>query len=309
MDWIEVTVKTTGEAVEAVAEILRSCGAGGVAIDDPGDIILKDDQSAVWDYIDQSLLKEDSSIYVKAYFPEDRKADAIVGRIKNSVDNLKQYMDTGEGAVTLKKVNDRDWENEWKNFYKPMRLGKNILIKPTWEETEVGKDDVLIELDPGMAFGTGTHESTRMCIELLESFLKPGQKLLDIGCGSGILSITAAKLGCVKVLGIDIDPTAVKVSHENIGINKVEEIVSVREAVLDDLECEEFNVVVANIVADVIIDISGRVRQFLTKDGIYIVSGIIRDRAEEVRETLIGCGFRMVEEQSSGEWVAMAALQ
>ncbi len=306
MDWIEVTVKTTGEAVEAVADILLSFGAGGVAIDDPGDIILKDNRLAVWDYIDQSLLKEDCSVYVKAYFPEDRKADTIVDQIKSSVHNLKQYVDTGEGAITLKKVNDRDWENEWKNYYKPMRIGKNILIKPTWEKTEVGKDDVLIELDPGMAFGTGTHESTRMCIELMENYLKPGQELLDIGCGSGILSITAAKLGCMKVLGIDIDPVAVKVSHENIGINKVEGIVNVREAVLDDLECKEFDMVVANIVADVIIDISGRVRQFLTKDGIYIVSGIIRDRAEEVRENLTNCGFRMVEEKSSGEWVAMA---
>ncbi len=309
MNWIEISIKTTGEAVEAIADMLTGFGANGVAIVDPADIIIKDNQSIVWDYIDENLTNSDDSVHIKAYYPDNQTINQTIENIKSSIENIKNFLDVGECLIEIKTVCDQDWENEWKKYYKPLRVGQRILIKPTWESAEISENDIVVELDPGMAFGTGTHESTRMCIELLENYVSKGNTLLDVGCGSGILSIIGAKLGCSRVLGIDPDPVAVKVAEENILINNVEHIVTVKKAVIEELEVQAFDVVVANIIADVIINISDKVKQFLIGEGVFIVSGIIKDRAEHVRIKLSVEGFKITQEIYQGEWVAMAAIK
>lgn len=307
MNWIEISIKTTGEAVEAIADMLTGFGANGVAIVDPADIIIKDDQSIVWDYIDENLTNSDDSVHIKAYYPDNQTVNQTIENIKSSIENIKNFLDVGECLIEIKTVCDQDWENEWKKYYKPLRVGNRILIKPTWESAEISENDIVVELDPGMAFGTGTHESTRMCIELLENYVSKGNTLLDVGCGSGILSIISAKLGCSRVLGIDLDPVAVKVAEENISVNNVEHVVTAKKAVIEDLEVQAFDVVVANIIADVIINISEKVKQFLVDEGVFIVSGIIKDRANQVRTKFSEEGLEIIQEINQGEWVAMAA--
>ena len=307
MDWIEVSIKTTGEAVEAISEMLNSQGANGVVINDPSDLIIKDNDPIIWDYIDEDLKSDDLSIYVKAYYPEDQQINQKIENIKLSLENIKNYLDAGQCLIQFKKVNEQDWENEWKKYYKPLRIGEKILIMPSWENTEIKDGDVVIVLDPGMAFGTGTHETTKMCIELLEKHCQERKSMLDIGCGSGILSIVAAKLGFNYVLGIDIDPVAVKVAEENALRNKVEQIVMYKQIIIQNIEIKKYNVVVANIVADVIIDITPTVKGYLSDDGLYIISGIIKDRLNDVKSKLIEENFKIVEEVIMGEWVAMIA--
>ena len=225
----------------------------------------------------------------------------------DNLENIKNYLDAGQCLIQFKKVNEQDWENEWKKYYKPLRIGEKILIMPSWENTEIKDGDVVIVLDPGMAFGTGTHETTKMCIELLEKHCQERKSMLDIGCGSGILSIVAAKLGFNYVLGIDIDPVAVKVAEENALRNKVEQIVMYKQIIIQNIEIKKYNVVVANIVADVIIDITPTVKGYLSDDGLYIISGIIKDRLNDVKSKLIEENFKIVEEVIMGEWVAMIA--
>jgi ribosomal protein L11 methyltransferase len=306
MDWIEVSVKTTSEAYEAISDILMGQGAQGISIDDPNNLTFLDDESFVWDYIDESIAKNaDDSVRVIAYYPKDDTADKKIETIKASIENARQYLDVGDGTIELKNVNNQDWENEWKKNYSPFRIGSNILIKPSWENAQVRQSDIVIELDPGMAFGTGTHETTSMCVEFLEKYIKKNDSLLDIGCGSGILSIVGAKLGCSKVFAIDIDPVAVNVTIENIRINNVEPIVKTKKALVEEIEKEKYQVIVANIVADAIMSISPTVKSFMDEQSIYIISGIIKERAAKVRELLVKSGFVIIEEKKIGEWVAM----
>lgn len=307
MKWIEVSIKTESRAVEAVSEVLQRYGANGVAIDDPSDLTLKDNQSISWDYIDENLLKAGKSVYVKAYYPDDNQIQNKINQIKESLKNVEIYLETGKISLETKVVDDMDWANEWKKHYKPLKVGKRILIKPTWEEAVGNDDDILIQLDPGMAFGTGTHESTKMCIEFLEKYVKERRSLLDVGCGSGILSIVGAKLGCSEVLAIDIDPVAVRTAEDNINANGVKEKVHAETAVIEDINGQIFDIIVANIVADVIINITSTVRKSLEEGGIYIVSGIIKDRKQDVEDKLVSEGFKVLEQSDMGEWVAMAA--
>jgi ribosomal protein L11 methyltransferase len=204
-------------------------------------------------------------------------------------------------------VDEEDWQNEWKKYYKPLKIGKSIVIKPSWETYENKGQEIVVEIDPGMAFGTGTHESTKMCIEFLEKHIKNGNKLLDIGCGSGILSIIGAKLGCSKVLGIDIDNLAVKTSLENFRLNNVQIIANSQNVTIDELKEEKYDVVTANIVADVIIYISGKIDKFINPNGLFIVSGVIKDRKEDVISAMTENGFEIVETSNMGEWVAIVS--
>ena len=306
--WIEITIVTSHEAVEAVSAILYDAGVGGVAIEDPKDIIESNTNPNDWDYLDERLLPEDTGeAKVKGYLMYNDNIDEIVETIRKSVGRLEEYgLAKGLGEVSLKEIKEQDWANSWKEYYKPFKIGNNIVIKPSWENYTQEANDIIIELDPGMAFGTGTHETTWMCIELLEEYIKNNCVVFDIGCGSGILSIVSSKLGASKVIGVDIDEIAVKASRENVSISKVENV-EIKSGNLLDVIRGRSDIIVANIIADVIIKICKSIPQFLQPGGVFICSGIINSKLEEVKVALQSNGFTILKIKEMGEWAAVVA--
>ena len=307
MKWIEIQVKTTTEAVEAVANILYDVGVGGVVIEDSNDPFFKDKDLGDWDYVDEALLMEkfDGAI-LKGYLSEGEDLFDKIELIKQNVEKIPLYnLDKGLGEVTTTEVFEEDWEHSWKKYYKPVKIGDKLVIKPTWEEYEAQVDEIIIEMDPGMAFGTGTHETTMMCVQQLEKYVNSDSVVFDIGCGSGILSISAARLGAVKVIGVDLDPVATSVSKKNVLDNHVEDIVDIRQGNLMDVISEPADIIVANIIADIIIVLATNIKEYLKENGIFIASGIILHKLDEVRDALILNGFDILEINTMGEWVAV----
>lgn len=309
MKWIEIQIKTTSEAVETVSSILYDVGAGGLAIEDPNDIISYVNSDENWDLIESSLLEPKfDGVIVKAYFPESEDLIDKIELIKQNIEKIPLYnLDKGLGEVTTSEVYEKDWADSWKKYYKPKKIGERIVIKPSWEEYESEDDDIIIELDPGMAFGTGTHETTIMCIRQLEKYVNEGNNVFDIGSGSGILSIAAAKLGARKVVGVDLDELSVKVSTENAKMNGVEDIVNFKHGNLLDVINEKADVVVSNIVAEIITVLSKDITSFLNKDGIFIASGIIHEKIQMVKDAMMDEGLVIIDTITMGEWVCIVA--
>ncbi|WP_461199693.1 50S ribosomal protein L11 methyltransferase [Clostridioides difficile] len=309
-NWIEVTIKTTTEAVEPITNILYEQGAGGAVIEDPKDFLFQKKNELDWDYVEEEVFKknEEDDVLIKTYVSEEKNVMEFVEIIKQKVLGLKDFgIDIGEGSVSLDQVNEADWANAWKAYYKPTKVGQRVVVKPTWEDYAMQDGDLIIELDPGMAFGTGTHETTSMCIRELEKYVNKDSKVFDIGCGSGILAIAAAKLGTKEVVAVDLDEVAVKVAKENVLENKVEKSVSVMHGNLTDVIKDKADVIVANIIADIIKILAKDVQNFMKEDAIFISSGIILDKVEEVKESLIENGFEIVEVQKLGEWSAIVS--
>ncbi|HFL3264142.1 TPA: 50S ribosomal protein L11 methyltransferase [Clostridioides difficile] len=309
-NWIEVTIKTTTEAVEPITNILYEQGAGGAVIEDPKDFLFQKKNELDWDYVEEEVFKknEEDDVLIKTYVSEEKNVMEFVEIIKQKVLRLKDFgIDIGEGSVSLDQVNEADWANAWKAYYKPTKVGQRVVVKPTWEDYAMQEGDLIIELDPGMAFGTGTHETTSMCIRELEKYVNKDSKVFDIGCGSGILAIAAAKLGAKEVVAVDLDEVAVKVAKENVLENKVEKSVSVMHGNLTDVIKDKADVIVANIIADIIKILAKDVQNFMKEDAIFISSGIILDKVEEVKESLIENGFEIVEVQKLGEWSAIVS--
>lgn len=309
-NWIEVTIKTTTEAVEPITNILYEQGAGGAVIEDPKDFLFQKKNELDWDYVEEEVFKknEEDDVLIKTYVSEEKNVMEFVEIIKQKVLGLKDFgIDIGEGSVSLDQVNEADWANAWKAYYKPTKVGQRVVVKPTWEDYAMQEGDLIIELDPGMAFGTGTHETTSMCIRELEKYVNKDSKVFDIGCGSGILAIAAAKLGAKEVVAVDLDEVAVKVAKENVLENKVEKSVSVMHGNLTDVIKDKADVIVANIIADIIKILAKDVQNFMKEDAIFISSGIILDKVEEVKESLIENGFEIVEVQKLGEWSAIVS--
>ncbi|EGT2202296.1 50S ribosomal protein L11 methyltransferase [Clostridioides difficile] len=309
-NWIEVTIKTTTEAVEPITNILYEQGAGGAVIEDPKDFLFQKKNELDWDYVEEEVFKknEEYDVLIKTYVSEEKNVMEFVEIIKQKVLGLKDFgIDIGEGSVSLDQVNEADWANAWKAYYKPTKVGQRVVVKPTWEDYAMQDGDLIIELDPGMAFGTGTHETTSMCIRELEKYVNKDSKVFDIGCGSGILAIAAAKLGAKEVVAVDLDEVAVKVAKENVLENKVEKSVSVMHGNLTDVIKDKADVIVANIIADIIKILAKDVQNFMKEDAIFISSGIILDKVEEVKESLIENGFEIVEVQKLGEWSAIVS--
>ena len=309
-NWIEVTIKTTTEAVEPITNILYEQGAGGAVIEDPKDFLFQKKNELDWDYVEEEVFKknEEDDVLIKTYVSEEKNVMEFVEIIKQKVLGLKDFgIDIGEGSVSLDQVNEADWANAWKAYYKPTKVGQRVVVKPTWEDYAMQDGDLIIELDPGMAFGTGTHETTSMCIRELEKYVNKDSKVFDIGCGSGILAIAAAKLGAKEVVAVDLDEVAVKVAKENVLENKVEKSVSVMHGNLTDVIKDKADVIVANIIADIIKILTKDVQNFMKEDAIFISSGIILDKVEEVKESLIENGFEIVEVQKLGEWSAIVS--
>ncbi|HHX11908.1 MAG TPA: 50S ribosomal protein L11 methyltransferase, partial [Clostridiales bacterium] len=255
MNYIQVKIETKTEAVEAISYLLMEQGVGGVEIEDPKDILNSPKSPTSWDYLEEALLARDPEIVmIKAYFPEHVNYTEKIADLQIRINEMRSYLEIGTGNISIAHIEEKEWADEWKKYYKLTPVGKNIMIKPTWEAyTKKNKDEVVIELDPGMAFGTGTHETTSMCMELLERHMKRGDVVLDIGTGSGILGIAAAKLGASRVIGGDLDQTAVQVAKENVTQNKVASIMDVRHGDLLEILQEKGDIVLANIIADVII--------------------------------------------------------
>lgn len=307
MKWIEVSIKTTTGAVEAVANVLYDVGVSGVVIEDPHDIILTNSEEGAWDYIDESLINLEEGAIVKGYIPESSDLIDKIDLVKRSVAALPQYgLNIGEGEVSTVEVKEEDWSSSWKKYYKPTKIGNKIVIKPSWEAYKAQEDEIVIEMDPGMAFGTGTHETTMMCVQQLEQYVSQEDVVFDIGSGSGILSIVAAKLGAKKVIGVDFDQVAVNVAQNNVVENKAGNV-EIRHGNLMDLVTEKADIIVANIIADVIILLSKDIKNFLNRDGIFIASGIILEKIEEVKENLIKNGLDIVSVETMGEWAAITS--
>ncbi len=308
MNYIQVKIETKTDAVEAISYVLMEQGVQGVEIEDPKDVLMSPKSPTSWDYVEDSLISGDpEQVHIKAYFPENSDYTEKIAHIQESIDGMKHYLDVGTGNITTTFIEAEEWANEWKKYYKTTAVGKNMMIKPTWETYESkDKNQVVIELDPGMAFGTGTHETTSMCMALLEEYVKPGDTVLDIGTGSGILGITAAKLGAGKVIGGDLDETAVKVAQGNVLQNKVSSIMDVRYGDLLEMIKEKGDIVIANIIADVIIPLSKTVSSVMADDALFISSGIIEDRLDEVMKA-IKQYFDILEVRRQGEWAAVVA--
>jgi ribosomal protein L11 methyltransferase len=310
VDWREVSVKVDREAVDVVSEVLVECGAGGVSIEDP-DLIKEQIALNIWDAYEfpEELLKRDY-IQVNAYFPCDRFLDDRLKLLEEKLDYLNETDMSGKIKETsFAKVREEDWANSWKAYYKTIKPGKKIVIKPSWESYQQAEGELVIELDPGMAFGTGTHATTIMCLKALEHCVFGGEIVFDIGTGSGILSIAAAKLGAQKVSAVDIDEVAVTTAKSNVELNGVGHLAEVMKGNLLDCVTGTADIVVANIVADVIISVAPDAAKAVRTGGVFIASGIIAPRADEVIEKVTGYGFKIIETDRDGDWVCLTALR
>ncbi|SFE15695.1 50S ribosomal protein L11 methyltransferase [Peptostreptococcus sp. D1] len=310
-NWIEIKIKTTTEAVEAITNILFENGAQGAMIEDPKDFLFQKAHEYDWDYVEEDVFNtEDENVYIKTYISEENDVVTFIEAIKIRISELRNFgIDIGAGEIFTDSVNEEDWANNWKKYYKPTKIGDRIVIKPEWEEYIPSEGDLVIHMDPGMAFGTGNHETTGMCIENLEKYVSEKSTVFDIGCGSGILGIVASKLGAKNVVGIDIDEMAVKVANENIQKNNVQNVMTAIAGNMTDKieEGVKADIVVANIIADIIMKMSGNVKKLIKDDGIFISSGIILAKVDEVLENLKDNGFEVVDVIKKGEWSCIIA--
>ena len=309
MDWIELTVHTTTQGAEVVSDALMLSGATGTMVEDRADIPDPDKPNGYWEIIDPKLIESlPEDVQVHAWFEPDAAFQERLQALRSQLDmnrRLAPEVDLGTLAIDTVNVKDEDWSEVWKQFYKPFRAGKSLVVKPTWEPYDAKPGDRVIEIDPGMAFGSGTHETTGMCLELLEEAVHGGERVIDVGTGSGILAIGAALLGARDVLAIDIDPTAVKVARENVAHNHLEQTITTLEGNLlekVDAQCE---VCVANIIADVICMFAAPLNDHIVPGGLFICSGIIKEREQDVTDALLAANYSILEIRRKGEWVAM----
>ena len=306
--WIEVRVITKSEALEPISGIFYSLDCKGVAIEDPEDILGREQGPLTWDFADINVLEHKGKVaVVKAYFAEEDNIEDVLEYVNERLTELKEMgLDLGEAKVEHEKMHEEDWANTWKQYYKPTKVGEKIVVKPIWEEYEAKDGELVVDLDPGMAFGTGTHETTRMCIQSLEKYVKEDSTVFDVGCGSGILAIAAAKLGAKLAVGVDLDPVAVESSIENVGYNKLKNIEILHGNLVEVIDGKA-DIVVANILAEIICILTDDVKRVMKDGGVFITSGIIHDRVDMVCEKLEATGFEVMEKNRDGEWNCIVA--
>ena len=311
MDWMEYTVLTTTEASDLISQILMDAGSTGTMIEDKNDVAANQRPEGQWDIIDEAIAQRiGDDVKVTGYFEADAKlADRIAfieGELRR-IAGMDLGMDLGKLETRTHSVAEEDWTESWKAAFKPFRLGNHMVVKPSWTEIETRPGDHIIEIDPGMAFGTGTHETTGMCVQLVEKYVKPGDRVIDIGTGTGILAIAAAHMGAKPVLATDLDAVAVRVAAENVKINGYEGAIDVRCGDLLEVVHECGDVVIANIIADVIVGLAAPVRERIAENGLFICSGISVERREDVRRALAEANYEILDDLNEGEWCAMAA--
>ena len=306
MEWIELIVHTTTEGSDRVSGVLMDCGASGTMIEDRSDIPDPNQPHGIWEIIDPALLENmPEDVLVHAWFEKGPSLPSFLDSIRNRLAELS-VRSAGLGSLLLdtRSVSDQAWTDVWKKYFKPFHAGEHLVIKPTWEPFTPEKGDLVIEIDPGMAFGSGTHETTGMCLSLLEEVIHGGEEIIDVGTGSGILAIGAALMGAGRVLAIDIDPDAVRVAQENVLNNHVEQCVSVQQGNLLDRVSDVCDICVANIISDVIISFARPLMDHIRPGGLFICSGIVSVRADEVAAALESAGYEIIRKESKGEWTA-----
>ncbi|REJ10631.1 50S ribosomal protein L11 methyltransferase [Halobacillus trueperi] len=308
MKWSEVCIHTTTEAIEPVSNILHESGASGVVIEDPSDMKRKKTKlGEIYELNPDDYPAE--GVYVKAYLPMNSFLGETVDGIKKTVSNLTEFgIDIGHNNVTISEIHEEDWATAWKKYYKPVKISEKITIIPTWEDyTPVSSDEIIIEMDPGMAFGTGTHPTTVLSIQALEQYLEKGDKVLDVGAGSGILSVASVLLGAQHAYAYDLDDVAVSSTKNNAALNGVEDkVTSKLNDLLEGVDWEA-DLIVSNILAEIIVKFTDDAYRVVKPGGYFITCGIISGRKEMVREQLIQSGFEIVETNKMEDWVSIIA--
>lgn len=317
MDWIEVTVYTTTEGIEPVSGRLYQLGINGISIEDESDFndFLENNRGA-WDYVDEELVeKMKGETNIKFYVPNSVDGLEMLKEAEREMNDLKDYDTEGFfGRLCIDKGNlsEEDWANNWKKYFHILEIGDRIVVRPEWEKYDNKCGKTVFTINPGMSFGTGSHHTTKMCIEALDTIIQEGDSVLDLGSGSGILSLVSILLGANSALAVDIDPMTVGIAYNNAELNCVDKskFTAISGNILEDdsLKTEllksQYNVVCANIVADVIIAASELAYEAVKPGGTFITSGIIEDRIEDVKSKLLSVGFELKEEKRSADWAA-----
>ena len=309
-NWIEITIHTTNEASEIVESILLDYGSTGVAIEDPTTLEenLHDDFGTIVELSPTDY--PEVGVIVKGYINELNFDDETFNRFKGELEQLGKNINIGEFfKIETTTIQDSDWENSWKDYFDILNIGEKFVIVPTWREYENEEDKYVINIDPGMAFGTGGHETTSLCIKNLEKYVKPHDNVIDVGCGSGILSIAASYLTDGSLKAVDLDKLAVDVSRENFALNNLENRIEVEEASLLTKETKKYDVIVANILAHIIELMLEDAYKLLEDGGYFITSGIIKDKKDELLEKMLEQGFKLVEETSDNEWYSFVVTK
>lgn len=309
LDWAEICIHTTQEAVEIVSNLLHEAGSNGVVIEDQHDL------ENVWDtsFDEVYELNPDNypleGVYIKAYFPDDATIEQTLIDIRAALEQLDDAdIDFGEKTIRVSKINDENWSTAWKQYYKPIHVSNRIVIIPSWEQyTKRHADELIITLDPGMAFGTGTHETTILCIRAIEKYMERGYDVIDVGTGTGILSIVAAKLGANNVYAYDLDPVAIESAKANVDMNNVAPQVFVSKGNLLENVYKRVDLIIANILAPVVIQLVEHLPNTLNQNGRFIASGIIKSQQQAVEESLESTGLVIEEVMSKNDWVAIIA--
>ncbi len=305
--WSELSIHTTHEAVEAISNVLHEAGASGVVIEDSMEFAReRQDMFGEIYALDPNDFPA-KGVILKAYLPVTSFLGETVEEVKLAIKNLSNYgINVGENEVVISEVNEEDWATAWKKYYHPVKISERFTIVPTWETYEpVSTDELIIELDPGMAFGTGTHPTTVMCLQALEKTVKSGDYVTDVGTGSGVLAIGAALLGAKHVHALDLDEVAVRSAEINVNLNKVQDIAHVVHGNLLDRVEQQSDVVVANILAEIIMSFTNDAFQVVKEGGMFITSGIIGAKKEDVKQSLEAAGFIIVEVMMMEDWVTI----
>ncbi|MGN8914604.1 50S ribosomal protein L11 methyltransferase [Anaerofustis butyriciformans] len=306
MNYNEISIYTKTEGIDLLISALSDIGIDSFLIEDKKEFEeFLEDNRETWDLVDEDLKKKNIETNVKVYILEDESQTEKIEEIKNMLNRLKASDSEdifGSLNMTFNDIKEEDWANNWKKYFKPFNVGKKLLIKPTWEECDNKENRIILEIDPGASFGTGSHETTKMCLIGLEDYMKEGDEVIDVGCGSGILSIAAAKLGCKHVTGVDIDPMCIETSSYLSKINSVSDKFDVFIGDLAEKVDVQADVVVANIFAHIIRRLTPDTKRILKKGGIFISSGIIKETVDTVIDSYKENGFEILEVNNMGDW-------
>lgn len=308
MKWSEVCIQTTNEAVEPISNVLHECGASGLVIEDPKDLVKEREHTfgEIFELNPADYPME--GVYVKAYLPLNNVFEETVNHIKERINYLPNYeIDIGLNDVTLTDIDEEDWATAWKKYYKPVKISENVTIVPTWEEYEPHAAEVIIELDPGMAFGTGTHPTTILSIQALERYLAKDNVVIDVGSGSGVLSIASALLGANHVYAYDLDDVAVHSTEINAELNQLNDKIEAKQNNLLEAVNIQANVIVSNILAEIIVKFVADAWDNLEQNGIFITSGIIQGKKQLVLDALNQQGFVVLEINEMDDWISIVA--
>lgn len=319
--WIEIFIETEKEGFEPVSGIIYQCGITGVMIEDNDDFTeFLENPEKDWDYVEDELIeqKKKAKNGVTFYVRDNIHGIDTLNMVKEMLKSAKEKekeINFGSLEMTIKNIKEEDWANNWKKYFKPFAVGDKIVIRPSWEDYEDDGTKIVLKIDPGHVFGTGTHETTQLCIEFIEKYLKKGDNVVDFGCGSGILSIASLLLGAKHADAVDIDPNAINIAYTNAGMNGIgkDAYTVVSGNILEDEQLhksysgKKYDIVEANIVADIIIALSDNVPQYIKDGGIFICSGIILERLDDVLEVLKEHGFEVLDIKKKKGWSAIAS--